>query len=685
MLPSVAVVKSRRCKRIFMSSAAPRITQDLELLEQPIASAEFLAVDTETNGLSGDACEVTEVGVVLVGGGELHDRWESLVRTDLPLRRGIQRFTGITQAMVDAAPPAQEILPALADRLCGRVMVAHNAPFDRRVLRQAFARADLEWPDPPVICTAALARAMLPLQRERRLGALAEALGIEVELAHRALPDAETCARVLCALFPRLCANAATVADALALLRPKRASRRRGTPTRPRTERSHLEAFREACAGKLPQLEFAQLPRDPGVYLFRDSAGATLYVGKSVSIRSRARAHFAPSTPRAAWTEHAAVVDYRPTRSELGALVLENRLIKELRPPGNVSLTRIDDRLVYIRCRLDIPFPILELAGAPAAGHAVSIGPLRGRRLALELVEQLDSLFGLRHCGRKLPRREHPSAYGQMGRCLSPCLGDLDPNLYRRRLDLALSAFVRSSGASSRASSEGSGDGSANATEHLIEHVHAQMRAAAAEQRYERAAWLRRRARRLGVILGRLEGVLQATHVRPRLILAPHPTGSGAEAFWMVGGRLVDWGPVPEDSVELQRRTSAALARGGRVTELGAHVPPGEIDEVRIVETYLLSHAQTPQLSLDPEPGVEALAAFVAAGQANGSSTTSAARPSVPTETAVPGGASRRTKASAIGPNRGEIAVLATRPTGRPLKLTSSPTATAFAQRSPRS
>ena len=80
-----------------------------------------------------------------------------------------------------------------------------------------------------MICTAAVARKLLPLQRKRGLGALADALGIEVELAHRALADAETCARVLCALFPRLCANAITVADALALLAPARRRRTRGS------------------------------------------------------------------------------------------------------------------------------------------------------------------------------------------------------------------------------------------------------------------------------------------------------------------------------------------------------------------------------------------------------------------------------------------------------------------------
>ncbi|HYZ82605.1 MAG TPA: GIY-YIG nuclease family protein, partial [Solirubrobacteraceae bacterium] len=349
---------------------------------------------------------------------------------------------------------------------------------------------------------------------------------------------------------------------------------------------------------------------DPGVYLFRDDSGRVLYVGKSVSIRARARAHFAPSSPPAAWTRHATVVDYRTTSSELGALILENRLIKELKPPGNKRLARRDDRLVYIRCRLDIPFPILEVASDPAAGHAVTVGPVRGRRLALELVEQLDSLFGLRHCGRRLPRREHPSAYGQMGRCLSPCLGDLDPNLYRRRLDEVLRLFVGDSTAASTAFAAASGRGD----QPLLAHVYAQMRAAAAQERFERAESLRRRAGRLRTILERLGGVLEATHARPRLILAPHPENDPAhppEAFWLVGGRLVDFGPTASAGHgaldELATRTTLALRREGRAGEVGAHVPPDEVDEVRILGTWLASHPDTPQLVLRPAPDRDAL------------------------------------------------------------------------------
>jgi DNA polymerase-3 subunit epsilon len=549
-----------------------------ELAAQPLLSAEFLAVDTETNGLGRELCELTEVGAVLVGGGELHERWSSLVGVSRPLSRGIQRFTGISQAMVDAAPPPERVLPELAAQLRGRVLVAHSARFDARVLRQAFDRAALTWPDPPVLCTVALARRLAPLQRRRGLAALADALGIEVEGVHRALPDAQTCARVFCALFSKLCAHATTVGEAVSLLAARRAS-----DARPRT--------RPAKRPRHTRPDMSGLPKDPGVYVFRDADGRPLYVGKSVCLRTRARAHF--TTP-GEWTGQAEQVDYQPTHSELGALVLENRLIKALKPPGNKRLKRTPDGFVYLRCRFDIAFPILEVAPAPAAGHSVTVGPVRGRAAAAELVEQLNSLFGLRHCGRTLPRRDHPSAYGQMGRCLSPCLQDLDPNLYRERLDAALALFG------------GERDGGAA----LLDHIEGQMRAASAARRYERAAWLRRRHVRMRTLLERLGGVLRAIHAGSRLVLAPHPSDPARhDAFWLVGGRVADWGPVPEDPAELASRTADALRAAPRPGP-GGWLRPEEVDEARIVGLWLAAHeARVLELRPGADPG--ALAAWV--------------------------------------------------------------------------
>jgi DNA polymerase III subunit epsilon len=580
--PELHSVRTERLHRSFV-----------DLLSGPVAQAEFLAVDTETNGLAGDLCELTEVGAVLVGGGELHDTFDSLVRTERPLSRGIQRFTGITQAMVEAAPEAREVLEEVGDMLAGRVLVAHSARFDTRVLRQAFDRCGLDWPSPPVLCTVQIGRRFAPLAPRRALAPLAGSLGIEVEEVHRALPDALTCARVFCALFPRLCANAATVGEALDLLRTRRVAGH-GARTAPMPS----ECGRDARTGKpkpaerIPPSErpdLSTLPDDPGVYIFRDERGRPLYVGKSVSLRSRARAHFCAP---AGWTEKAEIVDYRPTNSELGALVLENRLIKSWKPSGNVKLKRTD-RYCYLRCRLDIPYPILEVAAEPAPGHAVNVGPLGSRALAGELVDQLTSLYRLRHCGRKLKLREHPSAYGQMGRCVSPCLGDLDPNAYRRQLDLALSHFERP-----------------GAGEALIDEIDKRIAEASSEARYERAAALLRRRGRLAWVLERLEGVLRATHAAPRLVVARHPVKERFDAFWLVRGRLVDWGPLPGPS-ELLERTEVALDHPpGRTV-----VPADEVDEVRIVAGWVADH-EPPELALHPRPDERAVVSFVAARSA---------------------------------------------------------------------
>jgi hypothetical protein len=110
-------------------------------------------------------------------------------------------------------------------------------------------------------------------------------------------------------------------------------------------------------------------------------------------------------------------------------------------------------------------------------------------------------------------------------------------------------------------------------------------------------------------------------------VLAPHPTGGGPDAFWIAGGRLADWGELPTPIDELCARTSAAIARGGRRGEFGAHVPPNEVDEVRIVAGWLHAHPEVPQLALHPPPEPAALARFAAThaqagGNANGSSTT---------------------------------------------------------------
>ena len=373
-------------------------------------------------------------------------------------------------------------------RLRGRVLVAHNARFDaRRAAPGVLARG------------ARLARAARAVHgragapASRRCSAAAGSPRWPTRWASRSrrptarCPTPRPCARVFCALFKRLCANAATVGEALALLGPQRAARRaRGRARRRRRSRVERGPTSARCR------------RAPASTCSATPTGARS-TSASRSACARGRARTSPTRRRVDGAGRARRLRGDGLRARRAAA--RAPADPRAQAAGQRPRRREPDGHVYLRCRLDIPFPILEVAREPAAGHAVCIGPVRGRAAAAELVEQLNSLFGLRHCGRSAaaPLRTR-RAYGQMGRCLSPCLGDLDPNLYRERLE-----------AGARGCSSDARDGGATRCSPT-----SRRRCARRPRRgsYERAAWLRRRHERLESLLGRLGGVLRAVHSR---------------------------------------------------------------------------------------------------------------------------------------------------------------------------
>ena len=164
---------------------------------------------------------------------------------------------------------------------------------------------------------------------------------------------------------------------------------------------------------------------------------------------------------------------------------------------------------------------------------------------------------------------------GRWAAASRPACGDLDPNLYRERLDAALRLFV----------DRRDGGGA------LLAHLDGQLRTAVEERNYERAAWLERRRARLDALIRRLGGVLRATHAGARLVLAPHPSARGRfDALWIAGGRVVDWGALPREPGELELRTAAALRATPR-PELGGWLPAEEIAEMRLVGAWIAANA----------------------------------------------------------------------------------------------
>lgn len=163
-------------------------------------------IDFETTGLSpAHGARATEVAIVLLQGGRVVDRFESLMQTGVWIPGFITELTGITNAMVAGAPEAASVMRDAARFVGDAPMVAHNAAFDRKFWQAELARADLPAPQ-PFACTVLLSRRLHPQAPNHRLGGLMDFHGLpRAATAHRALADAEMAAALLLHQQRELC------------------------------------------------------------------------------------------------------------------------------------------------------------------------------------------------------------------------------------------------------------------------------------------------------------------------------------------------------------------------------------------------------------------------------------------------------------------------------------------------
>ena len=144
----------------------------------------------------------TEVAIVLMAGGKVVDRFQSLMNAGVRISPFIEAYTGISNEMIANAPPAEEVM-AQASRFVGSApMVAHNASFDRRFWSAELERLGCDAVPAnmhaPFACTMLLSRRLYPEARSFRLGSLAAFHDLTFSgRAHRAMADAEIAALLL--------------------------------------------------------------------------------------------------------------------------------------------------------------------------------------------------------------------------------------------------------------------------------------------------------------------------------------------------------------------------------------------------------------------------------------------------------------------------------------------------------
>jgi excinuclease ABC subunit C len=250
-----------------------------------------------------------------------------------------------------------------------------------------------------------------------------------------------------------------------------------------------------------------QLPQDPGVYLFKDADGRVIYVGKAANLRSRVASYFQPGANLVVSRNERIDrmvstlvddVDYLVCHSEVDALLTENRLIKDIRPQFNAQL-KDGKTYPYLQITSDEPYPRVSITREPRSkgvklyGPFVSVSELRG---ALPLLQRV---FRFRTCNLDITeedrkrRRYRPCILQSIKQCTAPCAGHVSQEDYKQQIR-RFRQFLGSKGAQ------------------LRKELEEEMKQAAAERDYERAAQLRDELRALEGLQKR--GIV-SEHVQP--------------------------------------------------------------------------------------------------------------------------------------------------------------------------
>jgi len=339
--------------------------------------------------------------------------------------------------------------------------------------------------------------------------------------------------------------------------------------------------------------QIARLPEQPGVYLWMNRAGETIYVGKARALRDRVRSYLAAAgmSPRHdALLEEIAAVEVIVTDSVMEALALENNLIKQRSPKYNILL-RDDKNYPYLQLTTSEAFPRMLVARHVERDGDFYAGPFLPAKLARRTMGLAHRLFGIRSCNEVITgQRGRPCLEYDIKRCIAPCVAEI---CSQEQYGVAV--------ANAKLLLEGRND-------ELIDTLRERMVEASEEQRFEQAAQLRDALRTVQILRDRQQKVATAQlGDRDVFGLKVGPSGSAIQVFAMRGGRVVerlelvtDPGVTVRDAEVLQ----ATLQQFYEMRDPPAEIDlPAEIEDCEAMEEWLSLRAGRRVKILVPQRG----------------------------------------------------------------------------------
>lgn len=317
--------------------------------------------------------------------------------------------------------------------------------------------------------------------------------------------------------------------------------------------------------------ESGTIPTGPGVYRFRDHLGRVIYVGKARSLRSRVNSYFADFAtlhPRTqSMVTAASSVDWVVVANEVEALALEFTWIKEYDPRFNVKY-RDDKSYPYLAITVGERFPRAAVVREPRRKGTRYFGPYAHAWAIRETLDELSKVFGIRTCRDGVFKRAaqlgRPCLLGYIDKCSAPCVGRIDEDHYRERVD-DMCKFL------------------AGNTRPFIRQLETAMSDAATRQEYEEAARLRDRLGALRRAMERNAVVLDDGTDADVVALHDDALEIGVQVFHVRSGRLVgERSFIVEKAEDISlggyvERVLQRLYAGREGVEIDSARPPREV------------------------------------------------------------------------------------------------------------
>lgn len=321
----------------------------------------YAIIDIETTGGQFNKEGITEIAIYKFDGVDIVDQFISLVNPEIPIQPFVVKLTGINNAMLRQAPKFYEIAKRIIEITEGCIIVAHNAPFDYRILQLEFNRLGYKF-HKPTLCTVEMSKILLPNVTSYSLGKLVRSLGIPIADRHRASGDAMATLKLFKLLLDK------DIDKKIVKQQIKN----------------------EVYKGISPKLFdiLQNIPSTVGIFYIHNDKGNIIFIGKSNNIRKKLNQIFTADTKIAKRIQNEVyTVTFEETGNELIALLKEREELLHNKPVLNVTQRKSPYLWsVYIE-KLENGYETLKIKKSDGRKNAIQ--SFKNQKSALQFINDL--------------------------------------------------------------------------------------------------------------------------------------------------------------------------------------------------------------------------------------------------------------------------------------------------------